>query len=110
MPYFLHQWNYKDAQVHKMVTEPQDRAEIVRIATEAFGGTLHQFFFCLGEFDGVSISEFPDNETALACVMSIFAEGRLESIETTVLFTSEQSQLAMQKARDVIQSPSAKQD
>ena len=110
MPYYLHQWNYKDAQVHKMVTEPQDRAEIVRVATEAFGGTLHQFFFCLGEHDGVSISEFPDNETALACLMSIFAEGRLQSIKTTVLFTSEQSQLAMQKARDVIQSPAPRQD
>ena len=105
MPYFMHQWNYKDAQVRKMVTEPQDRAEIVRTATEAFGGTLHQFFFSFGEHDGVSIAEFPDNETALACLMSILAEGRLQSIKTTILFTSEQSQLAMRTARDVVRSP-----
>jgi uncharacterized protein with GYD domain len=102
MPYFMHQWVYKDAQIKKMikVDEDQDRAEIVQIATAAFGGELLQFFLCFGEYDGVSISKFPDNETALACIMSILAEGRLHSVRTTVLCTPQEAKSAMQKAHE----------
>lgn len=102
MALYMHQWVYKDTQVKKMVLEPQDRAHIVRVATEAFGGTLHSFFFSFGEFDGMSISEFEDNETALACLMSIFGEGRLQSVKTTVLLTSEAAQSAMRKANAIL--------
>lgn len=102
MPLYMHQWVYKDAQVKRLVLEPQDRANVVRLATQAFGGTLHQFFFTFGEFDGMSISEFTDNETALACVMSIVGEGGLQSVKTTVLFSSEAAQNAMQKANAIL--------
>ena len=102
MPLYMHQWVYKDAQVKRMVLEPQDRSNIVGLATKAFGGTLHHFFFTFGEFDGMSISEFADNETALACVMSIVGEGGLQSVKTTVLVTSETAQNAMQKANAIV--------
>ena len=38
---------------------PQDRPAELRKAVEAFGGRMHQFLFAFGEFDGVSIVEFP---------------------------------------------------
>jgi uncharacterized protein with GYD domain len=98
MPYYLHQWTYKDEQIRAMITKPQNRADVVRVATEAYGGKLHHFFFSFGEYDGVSISEFPDNVTAMACLMSIFGEGRLASIKTTALLTAEESQEAMRRA------------
>lgn len=102
MPFFMHQWVYKDKEVHAMVSSPQDRSEVVRLATEAFGGTLHQFFFSFGEYDGVAISEFPDNETATACLMSIIGQGGLKDIVTTVLMTPEESESAMTRAHDVL--------
>jgi uncharacterized protein with GYD domain len=98
----MHQWVYKDTEVRKMVLEPQDRSNIVRVATEAFGGTLHHFFFSFGEFDGMSISEFKDNETALSCLMSIFGEGRIQSVKTTILFTSQSAKSAMQRANAIL--------
>ena len=102
MPFFMHQWNYKDNQVLAMVSNPQNRSEVVRLATEAFGGKLHQFFFAFGQYDGVAITEFPDNETATACLMSIMGQGGVVDIVTTVLMTTEEAQSAMKKAHDVL--------
>ena len=102
MAFFMHQWTYKDPHIREMVTKPADRAEIVRVATEAFGGTLHQFFLAFGDFDGVAISEFPDETTALACMMSIYGQGGLSSLKTTFLIPSEQGKLAMELAQKVL--------
>jgi uncharacterized protein with GYD domain len=102
MPHYLHQWTYKDREVRAMVTAPQDREDVVRVAVEAFGGKLHGFYFCFGEHDGACISEFPDNETALACLMSIFGQGGLATLKTTPLMTQEESRGAMERARAVV--------
>lgn len=50
---------YKHPAIKAMVDTPQDRPAELRKAIEAFGGRLHQFFFAFGEYDGVSIVEFP---------------------------------------------------
>jgi uncharacterized protein with GYD domain len=108
MPFYLHQWCYKDPQIRSMLLEPDDRAEVVRTATEAFGGTLHYFFYSFGEFDGIAISEYPDNESALASLMSIFAQGRINNVHTTLLFTAEEGLRSMRQAREVIGTTAAK--
>jgi uncharacterized protein with GYD domain len=102
MPYFLHQWRYKDQQTRAMVSEVSDRAEVVRIATEAFGGTMHMFFYCFGDYDGIAISSYPDNETAFASLMSIFGQGRLAEVHTTVLLPSEEGLGAMKRVHDLL--------
>lgn len=102
MPMFLHQWIYKSEQVDAIVTECMNREEVVRVATEAFGGKLHHFFFCFGDYDGMAISEFPDQETALACLMTIFGHGGLQRVNTTVLLSPEQSRRAVQLAWQMI--------
>ena len=102
MAFFMHQWNYKDNEIHAMVSSPQNRSEVVRLATEAFGGTLHHFFFAFGEYDGVAITEFPDNATATACLMSIVGQGGLVDVVTTVLMTMEEGETAMAKAHEVL--------
>lgn len=98
MPLFLHQWSYKDDQVEKMILEPQNRAEIVRAAVRAFDGELISFFYCFGDYDGMAIARFPDNQTALACCMSIFAGGRLAGVKTTPLFDPDEGVAAMTQA------------
>ena len=58
-----------------MVDTPQDRPAELRKAVEAFGGRLHQFFFAFGEYDGISIVEFPNNETCAACAVTLTGAG-----------------------------------
>jgi uncharacterized protein with GYD domain len=102
MPFFLHQWNYKDQQVRKMLVETEDRKEVVRMATEAFDGRLHHFFYCFGEYDGMAISEYPSHEAALASMMSIFGQGRISDVRTTVLFTPEEGMRAIRHAHEIV--------
>jgi uncharacterized protein with GYD domain len=103
MPVFLHQWSYKDEQVKKMITEGTDRAEVVRLAIEAFGGTLRSFYYCFGEYDGMAISEFADNEAALACVIAITGQGRISRVHTTPLVSAADGLSAMKQASHILQ-------
>ena len=64
-------------------------------------GHRARFATCV-QYDGVAISEFPDNETALACLMSIFGQGGLHKIKTPVLITPEEGQGAMAKAHNLV--------
>ena len=102
MAFYLHQWKYKDRDIRAMVLKPQDRAEVVRIAVQAFRGTLHSFFLCFGEYDGMAITEFPDEVTAMACMMSTVGEGGLAAINTTLLLSTEDGQRAMRLANEVV--------
>ena len=67
MPYYLFQWKYKDPAIQAMIETPQDRSAELRKAVEAFHGRMHQFFFSFGEYDGLSIVEFPNNESCASC-------------------------------------------
>ena len=103
MPYYLHQWRYKDEQVRRNVVEGRDRSEVVRIAIQAYGGTLVAFYYCFGEYDGVAISSFPDAESALASMLTSSADGRFTCMRTTPLFSAEEGLRAMKLARDTFQ-------
>jgi uncharacterized protein with GYD domain len=109
MPIYMHQWNYKDQQIQRMLDDVEeiDRAELVRTATEAFGGTLLNFYYCFGEFDGMAISEFPDEITALACVMSIYGQGRINAVRTTQLFQPDAGERAIRYAQEVLMKTQA---
>lgn len=88
MPYYLHQFKYKDEHIRDMLQERQDpdREQIIRSATQVFGGKLHGFYFAFGEFDGIAITEFADEKHAMACAMTIFGQGRVYTLRTTPLF------------------------
>lgn len=102
MPFYMTQWSYKDGQMKRFLTQPSDRAEVVRVAIEAFGGQLHSFYYCFGQYDGVAISSFPTQEMALACWMSMFGAGRNKSIRTTVLIEPDEGMRAMAIAGEFV--------
>ena len=102
MPFYLHQWSCKDPSIRGMVTKPQNRDEIVALAVEAFGGHLHGFYFCFGDYDALCITEFPDNRTAMACVMSVVGQGGLVCLKTTPLVTQQEAREAMSDAHHTV--------
>ncbi len=98
MPFYMVQWRYDQASTREMVHHPVDRAKAARKAIEAAGGKLHHFFFCFGEYDGVVIAEYPDNESALANTLAIVAAGAVPTTKTTVLISAEEALRAMEHA------------
>ena len=98
MPFYLLQASYKDDKVKALVDKPQNREAAAREFIESFGGKLHHYFFAFGEFDVVTISEFPDNETAAATAMKTMSTGVFARAQSTVLMTAAESERAMRKA------------
>jgi len=101
MPHYLFQWKYKEASIQAMIETPQDRPAELRKAAEAFGGRVHQFFFAFGEYDGIGIVEFPDNESCAACAVMLTGAGANAVLRTTALLTANEGQAAMLRASSV---------
>lgn len=104
MPFYLSQWSYKDTTFRQMILEKQNREEVVRIAIEAFNGRLLSFFYCFGEYDGMCIAEFADNEIAQACLMTVLGQGNVQRVRTTPLLTQEEVSRSIQKAHHVLRT------
>jgi uncharacterized protein with GYD domain len=99
MPYYLLQWAFKDPQIKALLEHPQDREPEARKVIEGCGGKLHNYFFAFGEYDGVAVCEFPDNESVTALGLTVAATGAFSRWETRVLMTSKEAQRAMEKAK-----------
>lgn len=98
MPFYMTQWNYPAAAAGGMISQPHNREAEARKLMEGFGGKLHQFYFCFGRYDGLAITEFPDDQQMMAALMSVSASGGVQHVETTKLMTGEEAKKSMQVA------------
>jgi hypothetical protein len=51
MPHYCHQVSYTKEAWARLMADPQDRLDIVRLPIEKLGGKLHSAFFAFGPFD-----------------------------------------------------------
>ena len=90
-----------------LVKNPQDRSVAGRELVQKLGGRVVGFYYCFGEYDGVAITEAPDDNAALVGAMLLVAPGHIKAIKTTKLFTVEETMEAMRKAGSLtFQGPS----
>lgn len=99
MAHYMMRWMWKDAAIRAMTETPQDREAAARQVVEAFGGKMSHYFFILGEYDGLLIAEFPDNESAAAVSMRVSASGAFSRFETHALMTAQEAQQSMQRVK-----------
>jgi uncharacterized protein with GYD domain len=88
-----------------MVGNPQDRSAAAAAAAESVGAQMKSFWFALGEYDVVFITEAPDNATVAALAMAVVGAGSLSKFETTVLLDVDEAQEAMRKAATATYQP-----
>jgi uncharacterized protein with GYD domain len=98
MPFFCHQVSYTKEAWAKLMENPQDRLDVVRLPIEKLGGKLHTSFFAFGAFDVLAITEMPDNIAAAAIAIAFAAGGSVQNIQTTPLMTAAQALEALRKA------------
>jgi uncharacterized protein with GYD domain len=107
MPFYMTQFAYTAEAIAAMAKNPQDRSIPVRELAQKLGGRLIGFYFCFGEYDGIVLSEAPDDTTATAIVMAAVSAGHIKAVKTTKLFTVEETMEAMRKAGSLtFQGPS----
>ncbi|MDQ2803206.1 MAG: GYD domain-containing protein [Pseudomonadota bacterium] len=98
MSHFLLRWRFTDQSAKALVSKPQDRTRTAETLVEGFGGKLHDYYFTLGDYDGLAICEFPDTTSAAACAMSAASTGAFSKFDTTPLLTAKEAEAAMRRA------------
>lgn len=105
MPLYLARWRYQPEAIKAMIDNPQDRRKPTADLAESVGAKNVGFWFAFGEFDGIALTEAPDNATALAAVMAAAGGGAISNLETTVLVDMDEAQAAMRKAAKATYRP-----
>jgi len=77
MPIFIVQGRYSRDAIKGMIANPENRAEAASKLIEAAGGNLLAYYVTLGEYDWLTISEFPDTQGVSAAVLAAAASGSL---------------------------------
>ena len=98
MPYYLIQVGYTPDAWAAMVKNPQDRIKAVAPAAAKLGGKIESGYLSFGEYDLVTIAEFPDNASAAAFALAATAGGAVKAYKTTPLMTMDEGLTAMKKA------------
>lgn len=81
MPYYIVLFNWTDQGIRNAKDSTRRRQE-GRKAFEAAGGKWLGFYYTFGQYDGVAIVEFPNDETALQVLLAQASQG---NIRTTTL-------------------------
>jgi uncharacterized protein with GYD domain len=101
MPLYLTRFSYTPETWARLIANPEDRRIAAQKYIESVGGKLHGFWYALGEHDGYTLWEAPDNLSMVAVALAITGGGALSSYETTVLLTVDETMDAMRKAQHV---------
>ena len=82
----------------KDIKSTVDRSEQARQAIEQMGGRMSTICWTQGAYDIVAITDFPDEETATAFLLSIGKLGNLRT-ETLRAFSAEEMRRILEKVR-----------
>jgi uncharacterized protein with GYD domain len=105
MPFYLTRFSYEPAAWAKLMKNPEDRRIAAKQYIEAVGGKLHGFWYAMGEHDGYTLWEAPDNVSMAATAIALSAGGALSTVETTALLTVEETLAALKKASSIKYRP-----
>jgi uncharacterized protein with GYD domain len=85
MPTYATLLRYTDQGVRNIKQGPA-RLDAAKKGFQAAGGELKQYYLMMGRYDGLIISEGPDDETAAKLALSIGSQGNVKT-ETYRVFT-----------------------
>jgi uncharacterized protein with GYD domain len=98
MPLFLSQIAYNENGWQALVSNPQNRLDVIRPVVEKLGGRVMNAYFAFGEYDFVLITEFPDNVSVAALAIAAAAGGAVKSVKTTPLMEAAEGLEAVRRA------------
>ncbi|HLE03923.1 MAG TPA: GYD domain-containing protein [Anaerolineales bacterium] len=105
MPLYLSRFSYTPETWARLIGNPEDRRRAAQTYIESVGGKLHGFWYAFGPHDGYTLMEAPDNVSMAAVALAITGGGALNSLETTVLLTVDETMEALRKAKQVRYQP-----
>ncbi len=98
MALYMTQFAYTAEAWAALAKNPVDRSAGLKALFEGVGGRLVGFYYCLGEYDGVVISEAPDTTAVAAALIAAVGAGHVKAIKTTSLLSAGEMVAALQKS------------
>jgi uncharacterized protein with GYD domain len=78
MPTYISLINFTDQGI-RTVTETTQRASAARQLATRMGGDMTGIYWTVGPYDIVTVSDFPDGETATAFLLGLGAQGNIRT-------------------------------
>jgi len=78
MPTYISLWNYTQQGIENIDDAP-DRLDDAHELIESVGGEVKEIYLTMGEYDVVSITEFPDDDAAAKATLRIGQAGAVGS-------------------------------
>ena len=101
MPLFMTQTKFTEESLKALSERPSNRPEAVARVIEGYGGKVLHYYWVFGDVDVITIYESPDNESAMAALLTLSSGGAVESHRTTALLTNDEAMRAMERAGSV---------
>ena len=98
MPLFLTETKFSEDSLKALTHRPSNRREEAAKVIEAYGGTMHDFYWVFGEADAIFIFEAPDTTAAMSMLLTLSTSGAVISHKTTALLSNEDAMEAMKMA------------
>jgi len=95
------QFSYTDAAWAALAKNPVNRKEAIGALFEKVGGKLIDLYYCLGEYDGIAITEAPDDQAVVAALVAVVGAGHIKGIKTTKLLSSEDMVAALGRSHSL---------
>jgi uncharacterized protein with GYD domain len=98
MPLYMIQFAYTPEAKAALARVPEDRSAVFGRLVEDMGGQMHASYRTLGDYDGVTIFEAPDEQAAHSIELAASQPGHLKETKITTLLPIEESTAAMHEA------------
>jgi len=105
MAWFMIQGSYTPDAWAAQIKNPTERIAAVGQMMAPLGVTFEHYWYSLGDYDFVIISQGPGNVEGAAAVLAAYSGGALTSIKTTPLLTSDEAIAAMRLASEAQYRP-----
>ena len=98
MPLFMTETKFSEESLQALTHRPSDRREEASKVIEAYGGSMHDFYWVFGDADAIFIFEAPDSTAAMSILLTLSTAGAVISHKTTALLSNDDAMDAMNLA------------
>jgi uncharacterized protein with GYD domain len=84
-----------------LARQPEDRSEAVGELIESLSARLISFYYSFGNYDGLLISEAPEETAIASALVAAVSAGHINTIKTTTLLSAEDGIKVLRRAGEI---------
>lgn len=99
MPTYMSLFSYTPEALKSLIDSPEERASEIDEKLKEAGGRMISFYYCLGEYHGVTIYEMPSGAELRSMIFGSESKGYIAEMKTFEVFDSKDENNVLKNAR-----------